>query len=677
MAATMMKAFFKAMASMAGKMEDDDAGGDFNALSGNTLDGAAGHSNRKLHIYTFVDGVEVRALCDGEKRGTFIEEPGLYYATATEIVALTREKADGTSMGGNKNRDRFRIEILLANTTSVAKMSLGRLMRDWNSAHPPKRTVRMVRRDSSETGSRTERRSRRKRRRTIYGSHANLPFNLLGPLSPRETAIVEHFRSLGVVGEPGQEPNRLQRNEHEGNATDSNADDEDSDESEEEEGEDEREDPGAEGVSAAESKSNEEGAQGLGAQQQTASSSEEDEDEGREEYREEEVVTPMPMTFGALAKEFIACFKNLEELSVKFCDDRVRQFPIFNYQHNPMTRLQSLRGSLLDLEKAHVDALGSLEAGETHLRNYFPASYVLSLYLKGFPDRFRDQINSAVTVDPSRYMTGWDDVLDRIEEMLGIWGKTSDVVYHGLLTQIKTGGSKSLSSDNNKNSALRRSRGGSSSQDWNSFVNSLQEDVSPKLEGRITEYDDEDNAPVSKAELRSIISAALANPNSVLQHTRDQDRGHHRRDRGQLKQHRKKPFSRNHQLSAGVRKFAVNGMTWEEAMRIARHWQDRMCKEGVPKDLKLCIWCHEWHFLHVPYGCPRDIRQRDHKAAPFNDFPASREAQSVLRVQDEEELRTYKQKHEGKTPREARSSLRSAPPRSYERRPSYGNKQDF
>ena len=76
-----------------------------------------------------------------------------------------------------------------------------------------------------------------------------------------------------------------------------------------------------------------------------------------------------------------------------------------------------------DLEAAHIAMLGSTSAGEQHTRNFFPASMVLSLYLKGFPDRFRDMVNSAVTVDPARYMHGWDDVLDRIEEMLGISGE--------------------------------------------------------------------------------------------------------------------------------------------------------------------------------------------------------------------------------------------------------------
>ena len=94
-------------------------------------------------------------------------------------------------------------------------------------------------------------------------------------------------------------------------------------------------------------------------------------------------------------------------------------------------------------------------------------------------------------------------------------------------------------------------------------------------------------------------------------------------------------------------------MPFEEKMKIATYWQGKMCKEGVPRDLKLCIGCHEWHFLHVPYGCPKEkIRERDPKAQPFNDFPATKEAQSILRVQDEEELRAYKQTHEGKTPRE-------------------------
>jgi hypothetical protein len=51
------------------------------------------------------------------------------------------------------------------------------------------------------------------------------------------------------------------------------------------------------------------------------------------------VYVQVPMTFAALSAEFIACFRNLEELSVKYYDDRVRGFPAFAYQHNPLTRI--------------------------------------------------------------------------------------------------------------------------------------------------------------------------------------------------------------------------------------------------------------------------------------------------------------------------------------------------
>ena len=118
-------------------------------------------------------------------------------------------------------------------------------------------------------------------------------------------------------------------------------------------------------------------------------------------------MVPVEMTFEALAQEFISCFKHLEELSVKFHDDRLRQFPSFAYQHNPLARLFSIRANLTDLEAAHIAMLGSTLAGEQHTRNFFPASMVLSLYLKGFPDRFRDMVNSAVTVIPSQDIHAW------------------------------------------------------------------------------------------------------------------------------------------------------------------------------------------------------------------------------------------------------------------------------
>jgi hypothetical protein len=124
--ATMLKTLFKTMASVASKMDDDD----FDVDLGRGIAEAAESTTRgskKLFIYTFVEGIEVRAVCDGEKRGTQEEEPGIYYATASEIVSLVREKAEGLATGNSTNRDRFKTEILLANVTSVAKMSVGRI----------------------------------------------------------------------------------------------------------------------------------------------------------------------------------------------------------------------------------------------------------------------------------------------------------------------------------------------------------------------------------------------------------------------------------------------------------------------------------------------------------------------------------------------------------------------
>lgn len=66
----------------------------------------------KLKLFTFIDGVEIRAVRDGEKRGPFSDDPVLYYATARELVALVQEKAEGTSTPNSTNLDKLRIEIL-------------------------------------------------------------------------------------------------------------------------------------------------------------------------------------------------------------------------------------------------------------------------------------------------------------------------------------------------------------------------------------------------------------------------------------------------------------------------------------------------------------------------------------------------------------------------------------
>lgn len=724
----MFQTFFKTMAHMANKMEEDDLD-DLERGMGETGE-ATTRGNRKLFIYTFVEGIEVRALCDGEKRGTQEEEPGTYYATASEMVSLVREKAEGLATGNSTNRDRFKTEILLANVTSVAKMTVGRIMREWTRQHPPKRMVHRVRLRGEEA-RRELRKQRRKRRRTIFKLSENLPFAHMGPLSPREQAIVEHFQMMKAGGD---QPNRLQRNEG-GEATDSNVDEEDDDDDDDDDSSSEEEDVDEEGDDVErreqeeeeeekdeekeeedeekeedpdnrERRNEEDNADGG---RRRAGEEEEREEEKREErqeekqeeenqrqpprprpreqprrplkrrvqepdepvYREEVAMVPVEMTFDALAKEFVECFKHLEELSVKFHDDRLRQFPAFAYQHNPLARLFSIRANLTDLEAAHIAMLGSTTAGVQHTRNFFPASMVLSLYLKGFPDRFRDMVNSAVTVDPARYMHGWDDVLDRIEEMLGIWGKTSDVVYMGLLSQIKKGGARGgakHAGTESKNHGRKKQR-----QDWDRFINSLKEE-SPGGREDAEEY--ADDAPVTKAELKSIIAAALTNPNSQLQQAKDQDRGYHKRDdwgrdnKGRRHQRDSGHGGRKH--DNGRRTQGGGATFFEERMKIAAYWQNKMCKEGVPRDLKLCINCHEWHFLHVSYGCPKEkTRGWDPKAQPFNDFPATKEAQSILRVQDEEDLRSFKQKHEGKTPREYYRSLGKRDQRHQHRRKDF------
>lgn len=717
----MLKTLFKTMASVASKMDDDDFDVDLGRGIGEAAESTT-RGSKKLFIYTFVEGIEVRAVCDGEKRGTQEEEPGIYYATASEIVSLVREKAEGLATGNSTNRDRFKTEILLANVTSVAKMSVGRIMREWTRQHPPKRTVRRVRLRGEEARKEL-RKQRRKRRRTLFQLSDNLPLAQMGPLSPRELAIVEHFRAMGAGGD---QPNQLQENEV-GDATDSNAADEydssseeddpegpldgDGDHDEVEESEDDEDPPAAgngdvpqggdgneedaanpphplapdggaepgdpagaeEGMNAEGGANNDEGLQPVAQPRPRNKRASRDGPREREEpvYREEVVMVPVEMTFDALAKEFVECFKHLEELSVKFHDDRLRQFPPFAYQHNPLARLFSIRANLNDLEAAHIAMLGSTSAGEQHTRNFFPASMVLSLYLKGFPDRFRDMVNSAVTVDPARYMHGWDDVLDRIEEMLGIWGKTSDVVYMGLLSQIKKGGAKPAASDSKNQGRKYRNN---STHDWGRFINSIKEEPSGKHEDAEEETDD---APVTKSELKSIIAAALAaNPKSLLQQAKDQDKGHQKRGvRGgdfRGRRHQREYGYRDRGYDNGRRSPGGGAMPFEEKMKIATYWQGKMCKEGVPRDLKLCIGCHEWHFLHVPYGCPKEkIRERDPKAQPFNDFPATKEAQSILRVQDEEELRAYKQTNEGKTPREFYRSSNGRDHRNHQRRKDF------
>lgn len=161
----------------------------------------------------------------------------------------------------------------------------------------------------------------------------------------------------------------------------------------EEESEDEDEESGGETSPSGGEESDQ---QGLSEAEESQPSYSEEEGDSDAHEDGKYVYVQVPMTFAALAAdEFIACFRNLEELSVKYYDDRVRGFPAFEYQHNPLTRIISLRNSITDLEQAQEQVFGSREAAASYVRNHFPGSEILNLYLRGFPDRFRDQLNQA------------------------------------------------------------------------------------------------------------------------------------------------------------------------------------------------------------------------------------------------------------------------------------------
>lgn len=101
----------------------------------------------------------------------------------------------------------------------------------------------------------------------------------------------------------------------------------------------------------------------------------------------------------------------------------------------------------------------------------------------------------------------------------------------------------------------------------------------------------------------------------------------------------------------------IGSLPWEEAKRIADNWLDKLGKDAPP-GLNLCIRCHQWNFLHIPYGCPYDIYERTPTTLPVNNYPASKEAQTALRAEDEEALETFKSTHGGRTPREVRTNRR-------------------
>ena len=108
----------------------------------------------------------------------------------------------------------------------------------------------------------------------------------------------------------------------------------------------------------------------------------------------------------------------------------------------------------------------------------------------------------------------------------------------------------------------------------------------------------------------------------------------------------------------------IGSLPWPEAKRIADEWLNKLGKDAPP-ELRLCVWCHQWSLLHIPYGCPYAVYERDPKAMPVNTYPASKEALAALRVQDEEALEAYKAKHGGKTPREVARGNKANGGRSY------------
>jgi len=149
----------------------------------------------------------------------------------------------------------------------------------------------------------------------------------------------------------------------------------------------------------------------------------------------------------------------------------------------------------------------------------------------------------------------------------------------GLLSQIKKGGAKPAASDSKNQGRKYRNN---STHDWGRFINSIKEEPSGKHEDAEEETDD---APVTKSELKSIISAALAaNPKSLLQQAKDQDKGHQKRgDRGgdfRGRRHQREYGYRDRGYDNGRRSPGGGAMPFEEKMKIATYWQGKMCKEG-------------------------------------------------------------------------------------------------
>lgn len=112
----------------------------------------------------------------------------------------------------------------------------------------------------------------------------------------------------------------------------------------------------------------------------------------------------------------------MEQLSVKYSDDQVRQ--LLAFKHKPLTRAQSLKASLAELEKVQEHALKDSKAGKTYFNNHFPANYMCAVDLKRCPDRFRDPLTNALIPDPVICMRHQEAVLDHIESMFDVSIKT-------------------------------------------------------------------------------------------------------------------------------------------------------------------------------------------------------------------------------------------------------------
>ena len=244
-----------------------------------------------------------------------------------------------------------------------------------------------------------------------------------------------------------------------------------------------------------------------------------------------------------------------------------------------------------------------------------------------------------------RYVDSWATVLDRIEEMLNRWNRTNDVVYLDLLTQIQARKKRGTDLEGTsqggqfKRGASKRLHPGTTM--GLDYINTVGE-----LDGTLP---DEDEEPANKKQAgdtlmlsssESIIAAVMATKEEdVLGQARNQDRNRRKDSDGQPHdrhksdgKHRRDFNNRDRQRQRN--QTMIGSLTWSEAKRIADAWFAKLGKDAPP-GLSLCIWCHCWNFLHIAYGCPYDVYERDPKAMPVNSYPASKEAQAALRVQDE------------------------------------------